>query len=91
MGTFFLAMACNPAAQKKAQEEIDKLIGDDRLPEYGDRPNLPYVEALYREVMRWRPAVPLGVPHATTQDDIYDGYYIPKGTTVISNIWYVVG
>ncbi|KAF7357544.1 O-methylsterigmatocystin oxidoreductase [Mycena sanguinolenta] len=39
------------------------------------------------EVMRWRPATPLGVAHASTEDDVYDGYFIPKGTTVIVNIW----
>ncbi|KAF7357531.1 Cytochrome p450 [Mycena sanguinolenta] len=85
--SFCLAMALYPEIQKKAQTEINTVIGTDRLPEFEDRPLLPYVEALYREVMRWRPVTPLGVPHASTEDDIYNGYFIPKGTTVISNIW----
>ncbi|KAF7374534.1 O-methylsterigmatocystin oxidoreductase [Mycena sanguinolenta] len=73
--------------QKKAQTEIDTVIGTDRLPKFEDRPSLPFVEALYREVMRWKPVVPLGMPHTNTTDDVYNGYFIPKGTTVISNIW----
>ncbi|KAF7357546.1 O-methylsterigmatocystin oxidoreductase [Mycena sanguinolenta] len=85
--SFCLAMALYPDIQKRAQTEIDTVIGTDRLPEFEDRPSLPYVEALYREIMRWRPVTPLGVPHASVEDDIYDGYFIPKGTTVISNIW----
>ncbi|KAJ7244888.1 cytochrome P450 [Mycena rebaudengoi] len=87
MATFFLAMATHPDFQTKAQEEIDSVIGTHRLPEFEDRSSLPYVEAVYREVMRWKPVVPLGVPHATTEDDVYEGYFIPKGSTVLGNIW----
>jgi cytochrome P450 len=72
-------MAMHPEFQTKAQEEIDSVIGTHRLPEFEDRPLLPYVEAVYREVMRWKPVLPLGLPHATTEDDVYDGYFIPKG------------
>ncbi|KAJ7044191.1 cytochrome P450 [Mycena alexandri] len=87
LGTFFLAMALHPDIQKKAQNEIDGIIGTHRLPESGDRPSLPFVEALYRELKRWRPVLPLGVAHAASEDDVYEGYFIPKGTTVFSNIW----
>ncbi|KAF7346417.1 O-methylsterigmatocystin oxidoreductase [Mycena sanguinolenta] len=83
---FFFAMAVHPDVQKKAQTEIDTVIGTHRLPGFEDRPSLPYIEALYREVMRWKPVGSLAV-HATTADDVYDGYFIPKGTTVIGNIW----
>lgn len=72
-------MVCNPEVQKKAQAEIDRVVGPHRLPNFDDRPSLPYAEALYREVMRWRPVVPLSVPHAATEDDAYKGYFIPKG------------
>ncbi|KAJ7366948.1 cytochrome P450 [Mycena albidolilacea] len=87
LGSFFLAMALHPDIQKKAQIEIEASTGAHRLPEFEDRPSMPFVEALYREVMRWKPPVPLGVAHATSEDDIYNGYFIPKGATVISNIW----
>jgi cytochrome P450 len=79
MATFFLAMATHPDCQTKAQEEIDSVIGTHRLPEFDDRSSLPYVEAVYREVMRWKPVAPLIIPHATTEDDVYEGYFIPKG------------
>ncbi|KAF8957568.1 cytochrome P450 [Flammula alnicola] len=86
-GTFFYAMAIHPEVQKKAQEEIERVVGTMRLPNFGDRRSLPYIEAIYREVLRWKPPIPLGVPHSLTEDDYYKGYFIPKGTTVFGNIW----
>ncbi|OCK92857.1 uncharacterized protein K441DRAFT_614020 [Cenococcum geophilum 1.58] len=62
-----------PEAQEKAHEEIDRVIGDERLPEWEDRENLPYIHC-------WLPSVPLGtVPHATSRDEEYMGYKIPVG------------
>ncbi|EPQ50056.1 cytochrome P450 [Gloeophyllum trabeum ATCC 11539] len=78
ISNFFLAMALNPAAQERAQKEIDTVVGAGRLPSFDDRASLPYVEAVFREVLRWRAVVPLGVSHANTEDDIYDGFFIPK-------------
>ncbi|KAG6896371.1 hypothetical protein C0992_008740 [Termitomyces sp. T32_za158] len=79
-GTFIYAMLINPGSQKNAQDEIDNIVGRNKLPDFSDRPNLPYVEAVFREVMRWRPALPLGVSHSTSADDNYNGYFIPKAT-----------
>jgi cytochrome P450 len=64
-----------PEVQAKAQAEIDRMIGTDRLPTYSDRASLPYVEALYKEVLRWNPAVPFGLPHRLEwdKDDVYNG------------------
>ena len=73
--------------QSRAQAEIDQVIGRSRLPAYSDRPNLPYVDAVCKELLRWRLVLPLGVAHATTEDDVYNGYFIPKGTTVLPNTW----
>ncbi|KAF8992414.1 cytochrome P450 [Cyathus striatus] len=75
MGTFFLAMLTSPNIQLKAQNEIDNDIGTTRLPEYDNRESLLYVEAIFREVMRWNPVLPLAD--------------IPKGTIVIQNMWYM--
>ncbi|KAJ6508727.1 cytochrome P450 [Mycena sanguinolenta] len=87
LASFFLAMATHPEVQRKAQTEIDTVVGDHRLPGFEDRSSLPYVEAVYREVLRWRPVLPLGVAHASCADDIYNDYFIPKGATVIGNAW----
>ncbi|KAG7087679.1 hypothetical protein E1B28_013627 [Marasmius oreades] len=84
--TFFLAMIRHPRCQEKAQMEIDSVIGTNRLPTFADRSSLPYVNAIYWEVMRWHPPLPLA-PHATIEDDFYDGFYIPKGSVVFGNIW----
>lgn len=53
-------MAKYPEAQKKAQAELDAIIGPHRLPEFSDRPSIPYVNALVKEAMRWQVVVPLG-------------------------------
>ncbi|KAJ7672132.1 cytochrome P450 [Mycena polygramma] len=87
LDAFLMAMALNPEVVKNAQNELDAVTGRSRLPSFEDRSALPYCQAVYREVLRVWPAAPLGVPHANTQDDIYEGYFIPRGTTVISNIW----
>lgn len=92
---------------KIAQSEIDSVVGNERLPTFEDRPNLPYNNALFLEVLRWHTVVPTGsppedhilcylfcadiiliaVPHRLMQDDIHEGYFIPKGALVIPNIW----
>lgn len=56
-----LAMVLHPGPQKRAQEEIDRVVGSDRLPTFQDYENLPYVRALVKEVMRWRGVGPLSM------------------------------
>jgi len=85
--SFVLAMTMHPEIQKKAQEELDRVIGPDRLPTWEDRSQLPYIDAILKETLRWNTATPLGVPHAVVQDDVYEGMFIPGGATVIPNIW----
>ncbi|KAM6490882.1 Cytochrome P450 [Amanita muscaria] len=87
MTTFILALALHQEVQRKAQTEIDQVVGSNRLPTSDDRPSLPYVEALFREALRWRTVFPIGVAHMTSKDDLYKGFYIPKGTIVFANIW----
>ncbi|KAI9457527.1 cytochrome P450 [Russula earlei] len=84
---FFRILVLYPEVQTRAQKELDAVTGGLRLPDYNDRPRLPYIDALCKEVMRWSMATPVGVPHATIQDDIYEGYLIPKGAIVIANAW----
>ncbi|KAL0563744.1 hypothetical protein V5O48_018320 [Marasmius crinis-equi] len=71
---FILAMLHFPQVMKKAQQELDSVVGQQRLPEYSDKPNLPYINAIVNETLRWRPVAVLGgTPHAVTADDIYNG------------------
>ncbi|KAJ7216242.1 cytochrome P450, partial [Mycena rebaudengoi] len=87
MTTFFLLMSQNPEIQKKAQAEIDKAIGRERLLNGEDQASLPYITALLKETLRFAPVAPLGLTHRVVKNDIYEGYFIPKGATVIANIW----
>ncbi len=101
-------MALFPDVQVKAREEIDRVVGFDRLPSMLDRPELPYINAAIKEALRWRPAGPLSLPRRANQADFYEGqyfstsrpmdrrlmpicvgYYIPKDTTIIPNVWSV--
>ncbi|KAG1780027.1 cytochrome P450 [Suillus placidus] len=88
--SLFLAMTLFPDVQKKAQAEIDAVVGPDRLPTFADRDSLPYIDALVKEVLRWNVVTPTGFPHCVTEDDIHDGYYIPKGSLVIPNVWFML-
>ncbi|KAH7928202.1 cytochrome P450 [Leucogyrophana mollusca] len=85
--TFVMAMVLHPEAQTRAQAEIDAVVGKDRLPDFSDRPSLPYVDAVLRETQRWGALVPLAVPHVAISDVVYEGYLIPKGAAVITNLW----
>lgn len=53
-------MVLHPKVQNKAQQEIDTVVGSERLPDYSDRDSLPYVDAIVNETLRWHPVVPLG-------------------------------
>jgi cytochrome P450 len=100
--SFFLLMSLHPEVQQKAQEEIDSVVGHDRLPNAQDRKDLPYVAAIMREVMRLNPVVPLGesqrevplrlltcalgLPHRLKEDDVYEGIFLSE--VVINMIQY---
>ena len=89
ISSFFLAMTMNPEVQRTAQAEIDRVVGPNRLPTIADRDSLPYVNALVKEVLRWQPVAPMGLPHTSTEDDVIDGYFIPKDAMLFANVWYV--
>jgi cytochrome P450 len=85
--TFFLAMTLFPEVQKKAQEELDRVIGGHRLPLSADKGKLPYIEAVMKETHRWHPVAPMALPHASTKEDVIQGYKIPKGSLILPNNW----
>ena len=74
-------MILYPDVQKRAQEEVDRVTGCKRLPEYDDQESMPFIQALVREVVRWKPLLPLGLAHANNKSDMYKGYFIPKGVS----------
>ena len=99
-------MLVYPEHQQRAQDELDTVVGRARVPTFADRPNLPYVNAIVQEVLRWRPVLPMSMcailfctlkgmllidcvhsPHASLEDDFYEGFFIPKGTVVLPNLW----
>ncbi|OSD02067.1 cytochrome P450 [Trametes coccinea BRFM310] len=87
MSWWALAMVLYPDVQKKAQAEIDSVVGRTRLPSLEDLDKLVYVKAMLKEALRWHPVGPLGMQHRSTEDDVYEGYFIPKGTICIANVW----
>jgi cytochrome P450 len=84
---FIAVLLLFPDVQAKVQAEFDAVIGGGRLPVLEDKPRLPYLHAVLKEVLRWRPLVPTGIPHMTSEEDVYKGYYVPKGAVVIGNSW----
>ncbi|KAI0267866.1 cytochrome P450 oxidoreductase [Gloeopeniophorella convolvens] len=89
ISTFILAMVLFPDVQRKAQEELDRVVGRHRLPNFDDRDHLPYLAAVYKELLRWHVIGPMGIPHYATADDWYEGYFIPKGSLIMSNLWQI--
>jgi cytochrome P450 len=106
MMSFCLAMCYFPQWQERLQEEVDRVVGADRLPDFEDSPNLPLTRAIIKEVMRVWPVtaggnsklpsfhlrsiwltVCIGFPHLLTQDDSFEGYFIPRGANVHANTW----
>lgn len=77
----------NPDVFAKARAEIDRVIGTGRLPSLKDRdnPELRYLDYVCEETVRWRPLSPIGIPHRSLNDDVYEGMFIPKGTNVYFN------
>ncbi|KJA26070.1 hypothetical protein HYPSUDRAFT_36932 [Hypholoma sublateritium FD-334 SS-4] len=85
-----MAMVLNPDVQKRAQEEIDQVVGMSRLPEFSDRNSMPYIQATLFETLRWFSVTPLALPHRAVKEDEYNGFRIPAGATVTPNTWAIL-
>ena len=79
-------MIKHPDIQCKAQDELDKVVGRGRLPDFEDKDSLPYINALYKEVLRIHPMIPL-IPRSVMVDDEYKGMRFPKGAVILANTW----
>ena len=82
-------MVTYPDVQKSAQAELDAVVGRTRIPTFSDFQHLPYIRAMVKEMLRWRPVDPVGLPHLSAEDDWYDGMFIPKGTIIMANVWHL--
>ena len=85
---FTMAMIVFPNVQREAQEELDRVVGQNRLPNFEDRENLPYINAIVKETLRWWPVTPMGFPHAADADVEYEGHHIPKGAIILPAVWW---
>lgn len=84
---FIMAAVANPEKMKIAQDELDRVVGLDRLPGIEDEKELPYLSAVIEEVLRWRPILMGGIPHSNLQEDFFMGYRIPRYSVVVPNYW----
>ncbi|PVF96182.1 cytochrome P450 [Serendipita vermifera] len=83
---FLYTLMLYPDVQRKVHAELDQQYGAGQIPSMAEIQKLKYFNAAWNESMRWNATIPLGVPHSSTQDDIWNGYYIPKGTIIHCNI-----
>ncbi|KAI0300121.1 cytochrome P450 [Multifurca ochricompacta] len=83
---WMLAMIAFPETQRRAQAELDTVVGRGRIPSFSDLSSLPYLRAMVKEVLRWRSVLPVGIPHCSLEDDWYEGMFIPKGTMCLVNV-----
>jgi cytochrome P450 len=82
-------LAMYPEIMRKAQHEIDTVVGLDRPIQFADRHNLPYVQALLMDLIRIADIHPVGVVHSASEDVELDGYLIPKGAFIFPNLHHV--
>ncbi|KAJ7625696.1 cytochrome P450 [Roridomyces roridus] len=87
LGTFVLGMLANPEAQRRAQADIDSVVGSEGLPRFEERDKLPYVSAIVKEILRWQNVTPVAIPRLLKIKDEFRGYRLPAGSLVIWNAW----
>ncbi|KAJ7843055.1 cytochrome P450 [Mycena olivaceomarginata] len=85
--SLILALIAYPETQRKAQEEVDRVVGEHRMPTLNDLEEMPYIRAMILETHRFRPVAPLMIPHCTLTAEEYNGFIIPQGTTIFVNAW----
>ncbi|KAK7042226.1 putative cytochrome P450 [Favolaschia claudopus] len=85
--SLIMALVAYPDAQRKAQEEMDRVVGSHRMPTLDDLEEMPYIRAMIMETHRFRPVAPMLIPHCALNDEEYNGFIIPHGCTIFVNIW----
>lgn len=90
MWLFVAALHKNsPSFVCKAYVALDTAVGRDRLPQFSDRPNLTFMDAIVHELFRWRPISPGSIPRRVDKEDEVGGIKIAKNTTIMANAWAV--
>lgn len=77
----------HPDILQKAQQELDSVVGRNRLVSEPDLVNLPLLQAIVKETFRIHPSTPLSLPRIAAEDCTINGYHIPKGANLLVNIW----
>ncbi|KAL8874028.1 MAG: hypothetical protein Q9174_000594 [Haloplaca sp. 1 TL-2023] len=88
MQSVILAFLMFPEVVQKAQDELDRVVGNNRLPSFDDRKDLPYIDGIVKEAWRWNPVGPMGLAHKSEEDICYGEYLIPKGAILLPNLWW---
>lgn len=88
MESVILAFLLFPEVVERAHDEIDRVVGSNRLPTFDDRKNLPYVDAIIKEAWRWNPVGPMGLTHKAEEDIVYGDYLIPAGALLLPSLWW---
>ncbi|XP_034255752.1 methyl farnesoate epoxidase-like [Thrips palmi] len=89
LGFTVMFLLRRPDVQRRAQEELDRVVGRGRQPSLQDRPRLNYLEAVLKEAQRLANVAPVGVPHRAMQNATIMGHTVPKDTTVLASLWSV--
>ncbi|GIY94318.1 cytochrome P450 18a1 [Caerostris extrusa] len=82
-----LTMAAFPEVQKKVHQEIDSVVGRERMPSWDEHPKMPFTQATIMELMRWRTIIPINILRYSLWDTTLHDYFIPKDTYILANLW----
>ncbi|KAL8672378.1 MAG: hypothetical protein Q9168_003151 [Polycauliona sp. 1 TL-2023] len=88
MQSVICAFLIFPEVVAKAHEEIDRVVGTNRLPTFSDRKDLPYIDGIVKEAWRWNPVGPMGLAHKSEEDIAYGDFVIPKGAYLLPSLWW---
>lgn len=83
----FIAALHQPSFMARAHTLLDEVVGRNRLPQFSDRAELAYIDAIAHEVFRWRPISPGAIPRRADCEDEFNGVKISKGVTIMANAW----
>ncbi|KAG8815026.1 hypothetical protein FRC19_001322, partial [Serendipita sp. 401] len=84
--SLFANILLHPEVQRKVHQELDDVLPLGHFPTFSNLSSMPYLRATWNETLRISPPVPGALPHVNSTDDVWNGYFIPKGTLIIGNV-----